>query len=300
MFYTKILSSIYLLAFSTTVLSTPAPSVPGDSSAFFDNINVISRRANLPLPSIQDIKDHLNVPKDVSLFYSGPGSYAKQALDWAKKNNSGYKILSQLWTDPNYQNKWQKDEDTSTKFFNLASQAMAELSSGIVYVMLPSDTKGTDWKKDTVWAEYEWPNLGSAVKEVVRVNPENDDQETIKGGSSTAGLYVPGWCGLHVTQYQKHEPKSNPTGDYKLDITIKDATGAIIGGTTGAVAKAGVGVGIDSRLPFVLTVTAQNVDNDPLLFKYADQSWGSNDQAHHCNFGAYDGGNRDGDCGFNC
>lgn len=59
---------------------------------------------------------------------------------WAKKKNSGYKTLSQMWTDPNYQNKWQADEDLSTQFFNLASQAMAELSSGIVYVMLPSAT----------------------------------------------------------------------------------------------------------------------------------------------------------------
>lgn len=300
MFYSKILSSIYLLAFSTTVLSTPAPSVSGDRSAFFGNINVISRRANPPLPSIQDIKDHLNVPKDVSLFYSGPGGYAKKARDWAKKKNSGYKILGQLWTDPNYQSKWQNDEDLSKQFFNLASQAMAELSDGIVYVMLPDDTKGTDWNKDTVWAKYEWPNLGSAVTKVVRVNPDNDNQETIKGSASTAGVYVPGWCGLHVTQYQKHEPNSNPTGDYKLDITIKDAAGGIIGGTTGAVAKAGVGVPVDSRLPLVLIVTAQNVDNDPLLFKYAGQSWGSNDQAHHCNFGAYENGNRDGDCGFTC
>lgn len=295
-----ILSSIYLLAFSTTVLSTPAPSASGDISTFFDKINVISRRENPPLPSIKDIQDHLNVPKDVSLFYSGPGGYAKKARDWAKRSNSGYKILAQLWTDSKYQDKWQDDPDLSKQFFNLASQAMAELSSGIVYVMLPSKTKGTDWQKDTVWDKYEWPNLPSAVTEVIRINPDNDDQETIKGGASTAGVYVHGWCGIHVTQYQKNEPKSNPTGDYKLDITIKDAAGATIGGTTGAMAKTGVAVAVDSRLPFVMIVTTQNVDKDPVLFRYSGQSWDSNDQAHHCNFGAYDNGNRDGDCGFTC
>lgn len=92
-------------AFSTTVLSTPAPSASGDISTFFDKINVISRRENPPLPSIKDIQDHLNVPKDVSLFYSGPGGYAKKARDWAKRSNSGYKILAQLWTDSKYQDK---------------------------------------------------------------------------------------------------------------------------------------------------------------------------------------------------
>ena len=45
--------------------------------------------------------------------------------------------------------------------------------------MLPSDTQGTEWEEETVWDKYEWPNLGSAVTEVIRVNPDNDDQETI-------------------------------------------------------------------------------------------------------------------------
>lgn len=57
-------------------------------------------------------------------------------------------------------------------------------------------------------------------------------------------------------------------------------------------APAGQGVGVTSALPYVLMVTAQNVDADAVLFKYADQSWGSNDQPHHCNFGKYDSGSR--------
>lgn len=52
--------------------------------------------------------------------------------------------------------------------------------------------------------------------------------------------------------------------------------------------------------PNVLVVTTGKVDNDAVLFKYGAQAWGSNDQEHHCNFGAYDSGNREGDCGFSC
>lgn len=89
-----------------------------------------------------------------------------------------------LWTNLCYLDAWQNDMNASTQFFNLASREMAKLSSGIVYVMLPSDTKGTDWWHESVWNLYEWPNLGSAVTEVIRVNPDNDNQETIKGGAS--------------------------------------------------------------------------------------------------------------------
>lgn len=234
------------------------------------------------------------MPSGVSLFYSGPGSYANKAKKWAKKRNNGYKILGQLWQDSSYPDTWQNDPDDSEKFFNAAPQAMAEVSAGKIYVMLPSDTTGTDWHKDTVWNNYEWPNLGAGVTQVIRVNPDNEDEELIKGD------YISGSCGVHLTQYQKNEPKSNPTGDYKLDITIKDNAGTIIGTNIGAVAKNGVGVDVTSSLPLVLVVTAQKVDDDAVLFKYGDQSWKSNDQDHHCNFGAYDSGNRDGDCEFNC
>ena len=47
----------------------------------------------------------------------------------------------------------------------------------------------------------------------------------------------------------QHQPDPNPAGDNKRNITIEDAAGATIRGATGAVAKAGVGVGVgvDSR-----------------------------------------------------
>ena len=57
---------------------------------------------------------------------------------------------------------------------------------------------------------------------------------------------------------------------------------------------------IDTALPHLMYVTAGAVDDDAVLFNYGDESWGSNDQPHHSNFGSYDSGKREGDTGFSC
>jgi hypothetical protein len=109
------------------------------------------------------------------------------------------------------------------------------------------------------------------------------------------GGFQSGWCGFHVKQYQKPDPSKD---HYKFDVVIKDAKGENIGQLLNADATNPISV--DSRLPLPLIVTAGNVDSDAVLFNYGDQAFGSNDQAHHCDFGAYDNGARDGDCGFTC
>ena len=162
------------------VLHTHAGSPPGPTATSVPK-----------LPSVSDCKAQLKMGDDTSLFYSGPGSYAGKAKKWrnADKSRSSYKILGEKWVDPKWQDKWQNDETVSKEFFNICSQAMAEASSGTVYVMLPSDTKGTDWHKGTVWDKFEWPNLGSGVTKVIRVNPDNDNSETIKGAPKAAATY---------------------------------------------------------------------------------------------------------------
>ncbi|KAI4139973.1 MAG: hypothetical protein L6R39_006023 [Caloplaca ligustica] len=116
--------------------------------------------------------------------------------------------------------------------------------------------------------------------------------------------YAPGSCGVHVTQYQKKDPaadpKTNEDGDYHLDVRIFDNNQDLIGEVKGARALAGQAVNEDSKLPWVLLVTAQSVDSDPVLFAYSDQHWAYADVAHNCNFGKFSGGDRDGDCGFQC
>ncbi|KAI4264712.1 MAG: hypothetical protein L6R42_000195 [Xanthoria sp. 1 TBL-2021] len=111
------------------------------------------------------------------------------------------------------------------------------------------------------------------------------------GSTSSGSNYTPGWCGVHVTQYQKKNP-SDPSSQYHLDVTLYDGAQKEISKVTKQDAPAGQGVDVTSALPWVLTVTAQNVDKDAVLFKYGDQSWGSNDQGHYCNFGSYDSRNR--------
>ena len=49
-----------------------------------------------------------------------------------------------------------------------------------------------------------------------------------------------------------------------------------------------------------MMVEGGGVDDDAVLFKYAEQHFGSNDQDHQCNFGKYDNMKREGDCGFTC
>ena len=185
---------VCLAALVSRSLCVPTPAPSGNVS--LDAANDIHGRLTPAVPDVEEIKKHLDVAKDISLFYSGPGGYAKIARDWAKSKNNQYKILGQLWKDARYPDPWQNDPDASEKFFNLASQALAGLSSGTVYVILPSDTKGKDWKVGTVWDKYEWPSLTPDVTKVIRVNPDNDNEETIKEDSSAtlATLPAPASC----------------------------------------------------------------------------------------------------------
>ncbi|KAI4207531.1 MAG: hypothetical protein LQ346_000463 [Caloplaca aetnensis] len=89
--------------------------------------------------------------------------------------------------------------------------------------------------------------------------------------------YAGPWCGVHVIQYQKKNPAGDPATDpeaqYHMDVKIFDHNEDPIGEVLGAEAKAGQAVGVTGKLPYVMLVTAQNVDEDPVLFAYADQSW---------------------------
>ena len=127
--------------------------------------------------------------------------------------------------------------------------------------------------------------------------------------SSPWGAYVPGWCGIHVKQYQKNEPDGDHPNspDYVFAVNIFDSKGNLInsdppgsGNGVSVVAPANQPQSLNSALPLVLKIIAGNVDDDAVLFEYGDQHWGSNDQEHHSNFGAYDSGKREGDTGFTC
>ncbi len=123
--------------------------------------------------------------------------------------------------------------------------------------------------------------------------------------------YATGWCGMHIVQYQKNEQgdpahPSNP--EYVIDVSLFDAKQKPIplkncngcGNTASTVAPNGKAAYIESSLPYGMEITCGAVDSDAVLFAYADQFWGSNDQPHHSNFGPYSDGSRSGDTGFTC
>lgn len=122
--------------------------------------------------------------------------------------------------------------------------------------------------------------------------------------------FTSGWCGMHVTQYQKNEDSGTNTHspEYLIDVSIFDANQQPIqihdcnncGTTARTIALNGAANVFKTDLPLTMTVTLGAVDDDAIAFLYGDQSWGSNDQAHHSNWGAYDDGKREGDTGFSC
>ncbi|KAI1367674.1 hypothetical protein F5Y08DRAFT_336464 [Xylaria arbuscula] len=118
----------------------------------------------------------------------------------------------------------------------------------------------------------------------------------LAGRSAVAPRDVKGACGVHVTQWQKHE---NGVGsNYKYDITIKDAIGAIIGGVSHEPIADYTAHDITSDvLPYTLGVTSGGIDSDPVIFAYRGYHFSS---SSGCSTGGYGGGNRDMDCGFTC
>ena len=130
-----------------------------------------------------------------------------------------------------------------------------------------------------------------------------DDPADPDGDGTVDIGHYPGYCGVHITQYQKNEgpsaaAPSSGTSDYRFDITLRDAQGENIGGLAYADGPTGTAINVDSKLPYVFEVTAGSVDDDPVSFAYAAQKWTSKDG--QCDFGKYDSGSRNGDCGFSC
>ncbi|KAI8624532.1 hypothetical protein F5Y19DRAFT_480554 [Xylariaceae sp. FL1651] len=107
--------------------------------------------------------------------------------------------------------------------------------------------------------------------------------------------YVPGQCGIHVTQWQKNE---NGVGaEYQFDVVVKDAIQEIIGGASRRPIPDFQSSAIDSRLNYTVVLTVGSVDSDPVNFAYAGHRFSS---SNGCSTGGYDGGNREMDCGFQC
>jgi len=120
----------------------------------------------------------------------------------------------------------------------------------------------------------------------------------------TATKFKPGWCTMHVVQWQRNE--DGVGNDFAFDVLIFDDAKTQIGQAVKApidpVTKA---LSVDSVLPNVVVVTANGDDAAPVQFAYGAQSWLSNEASHQSTLGSspnngYENGKRVGDIGFTC
>ncbi|KAL8856630.1 MAG: hypothetical protein Q9178_006786 [Gyalolechia marmorata] len=268
-------------------------------------------------PLLPECRDKCKVDKDKSLFYSQVGKFQDKPTDFAKQE--GLTLVREAYP-AGFTDK-RPDSTAYTKFAERFSIAFSEKTSGIAHVLLPTDGTSVD---NRVWGRIEYGNLtrsGGECTRIIKVDPEDfskrcilwdregnyDDDNYSRCGLQNQPVPPPpskgdsqgGTCRVHVTQYQKNEPNfSSPV--YRLDVTIRDAGGKIVGSVAGVDAPTDQYVDVTSLLPYVLQVAAGEVDDSAVLFKYGDQSWGSNDAEQNCDFGGYEDGNRDGDCDFQC
>ncbi|KAK8029873.1 hypothetical protein PG993_011164 [Apiospora rasikravindrae] len=138
------------------------------------------------LPTVAECRAQLKAGN--TLFYSGPGGYqqlAEEAIS-SRPYPHDYQILVQKWKDPSWPNPWVGGPDPKvvSGFFDVCSEALAQMATGTAYVLLPKlgpGEKGTDWFTGSVWARIERPNVPAGVK-MIRVIPDDVDwKETIKG-----------------------------------------------------------------------------------------------------------------------
>ncbi|KAI4162424.1 MAG: hypothetical protein LQ342_003990 [Letrouitia transgressa] len=108
--------------------------------------------------------------------------------------------------------------------------------------------------------------------------------------------YENGWCTMHFTQYEKNNGGRRETFAY--DLRVYDDIQRLVGGINGVELpdyKEGV---LLTDLEHPLLFQSGVIRSDPILFRYDKEVWSTSDK--HCFVGKYDGGNRDGDCGFRC
>lgn len=137
------------------------------------------------------------------------------------------------------------------------------------------------------WA-YSGPNIQAVGDQGHRL---------IFSGAPPKNKPASGNCGTHITQYQKNEKNANPVNHYTLDVILKDANGMVVGFNGNGDGSQALNVA--SQLPNPFTITAGQVDNDPLAFQYGSDKWDSNTKGR-CSVGKYDSGSRQMDCSFAC
>ncbi|KAH8599279.1 hypothetical protein B0O99DRAFT_386447 [Bisporella sp. PMI_857] len=181
--------------------NSPAPNTPNGSTTpstpkapnNSDADDKSKPAGKIAVPTVAEIKKHLIVKPNTSIFYSriGPntGSYKPVAMKWRDTYHKTGKVLEESWdTKQTWTTTYGKasvqaraDQDL---FWDNACKALAQLASGTVYVVLGPKIVAPNWgDMTTVWARIEWPALkdNANVKQVIQIDPETNKRTVIKG-----------------------------------------------------------------------------------------------------------------------
>ena len=135
-------------------------------------------------PDLDECRGKVSVAKDKSVFYSAVGKHEDKPQKFADQLPDGV-LLREA-----YPSGFTDKDDQQTgykKFLERASQAFAEKSSGIVYVLLPTDSTNIDKK---VWTKTEKPALigSGSVTRIVKVDPDDFTKMCVLWGDADDNL----------------------------------------------------------------------------------------------------------------
>ncbi|KAI4258811.1 MAG: hypothetical protein L6R42_004884, partial [Xanthoria sp. 1 TBL-2021] len=238
-------------------------------------------------PSLQDCRDKITPPaKDKAMYFTGLGGQYKK-VKAAKKYAIEHGLTHvtacypEKFTD---KGQYEENPDAFGQFLRDFSQAYAEKTEGIAYLMLDDNQNAAP---DSIFyaVEFEAMKKGGHVDKILQFPFDGgkgvDDPTKAKKiyweKPKDAVSYAKGQCSVHVTHHQI------PRGDdkYYLEATIKDANGVEIG--HGDKTDATRPVSFASVLPLRLVITAakpgssKSPDGAPLQFAYGDDKWSSDD-----------------------
>lgn len=330
-----------LAVFITLFLHLLLFASPSSAAPIDDEITVLAKRyegtpsgkkgstgpAKSDYPTDAEIRKAFTHPTTPYVFFAGiPDS--TPAYQFSKT------IGGQIFRDAfpaGYTNKGKRSQEWYQDFADRFSGIFAEGATGDVYFVSNWNLNG-HVDSDRVWSRLEYPTIqkNSKVHSVILVDYTNFKQKKVIWPPSLIknardeeaeeaneafevdgeledqhwkrGSYQSGWCGLHFTQYQKHQGPGNDTSKYRFDVIVKDSKGATIGETKGMVVGDHSKGGVYSALPKVLIVKPGGKDRDHIGFAYDGAHWdtGRHNRRHWCKVGRYDSGARQGDCGFTC
>jgi hypothetical protein len=132
-----------------------------------------------PVPSGEEMKRHFSVPPSKSFFFS-IGCRTDDCLDIVdeRARAEGLQTIRMSWYDPAYPYTWDDGGAIAAQFFNTVSLAFSEVSSGIIYVLLPKDQT---FPPNSTWTTIEWPALmrNKKVEKIIKLNPVNTIREVL-------------------------------------------------------------------------------------------------------------------------